>query len=186
MGHNDPRMGVLKKKVLLLLLSGLALSLTRSGRQQIWILRQIPKEWKKIGRQALQRAINSLYTSHLVKEKNNRDGTTTLILTENGKQRALRFNIEKLEIKKQKIWDKKWRIVAFDIPEKKKRGRDALRQKLQELNFYQLQKSVFVCPYPCEKEIHFLCEFFNIGGFVNIIIADNIYNDVKLKHNFKL
>ena len=96
------------------------------------------------------------------------------------------FCAGKLEITKQKVWDKKWRIVAFDIPEKKKNGRDALRQKLQELNFYQLQKSVFVCPYPCEKEVHFLSEFFDIGDFVNIIIADNIYDDVRLKNHFDL
>ena len=186
MGHNDPRMGVLKKKVLLLLLSGLALSLTRSGRQQIWILRQIPKEWKKIGRQALQRAINSLYTSHLVKEKNNRDGTTTLILTENGKQRALRFNIEKLEIKKPAKWDGKWRIVMFDIPEKLKRLRDSLRLHFQEIGLIELQKSVFVFPYPCSKEIEFILEFYNARKHVRFIVAEKIDNQLHLMKKFDL
>ena len=104
---NTPRMGNIKKKVLLLLLAGLALGLTRSPKKHWWILKQLPKEWEKINRQALQRAINSLYISHLVQEKHHQDGTTTLVLNENGKQRALRFNIDNLKIKKPTYWDKK-------------------------------------------------------------------------------
>ena len=90
------RVGATQKKVLLLLSAGLALGLTPSPKKQWWILKQIPKEWKKVDRQTFERAINSLYTSHLVQEKENKDGTTTLVLSENGKQRVLRFNIDKL------------------------------------------------------------------------------------------
>jgi DNA-binding transcriptional regulator PaaX len=41
-------------------------------------------------------------------------------------------------------WDEKWRIVAFDIPEKFKTGRDALRRKLKEVGFHELQKK-YLC-----------------------------------------
>src|SRR3989338_6090148 len=121
MRDNNQRIGNIKKKVLLLLFAGLSLGLTRSLKKHWWILKQIPKEWRKEDRQALERAINSLYVSHLVQEKQHKDGTTTLILSENGKQRALRFNIDKIEIKKPTTWDEKWRIVMFDIPEKLKK-----------------------------------------------------------------
>src|SRR3989344_3149262 len=104
MRHDDQRIGSLKRKVLLLLLAGLALGLTRSPKKHFWILKQIPKEWEKENRQALQRAINSLYTSRLVEEKNHKDGTTTLVLNENGKIKALRFNLDRLEIKKPTRW----------------------------------------------------------------------------------
>src|SRR3989344_3834875 len=100
MRHDDQRIGSLKRKILLLLLAGLALGLTRSPKKHWWILKQIPKEWEKENRQAMERAINSLYTSHLIKEKSNWDGTTTLILSKDGEQKALQFNIEKMEIKK--------------------------------------------------------------------------------------
>src|SRR3989344_3500269 len=126
MEQTTKRLGTTQRKILLLLEAGLALGLTQSPKQHRWILEQIPREWEKLNRQALERAINSLYTSHLVEEKNNKDGTTTLVLSENGKQRALRFNIDKLEIKKPQKWDGKWRIVMFDIPEKLKRLRDSL------------------------------------------------------------
>lgn len=186
MGHNEQRIGNLKKKVLLLLLAGLALGLTRSAKKQLWILKQIPKEWEKENRQALQRAINSLYVSHLIKEKNNKDGTTTLILSENGKQKALRFNIDKLEIKKPVKWDGKWRIVMFDIPEKLRRLRDSLRFHFKEMGLIELQKSVFVCPYPCSKEIEFILELYNARKYVRFVIAEKIDNELHLKKKFNL
>src|SRR3989344_1143794 len=186
MGHNDPRMGNLKKKILLLLLAGLALGLTQSPKKHWWILKQIPKEWEKINRQALQRAINSLYTSNLVQEKDNKDGTTTLILSENGKRKALRFNIDKIEIKKPKNWDKKWRIVMFDIPEKLRRLRDSLRIHFREIGLVELQKSVFVYPYSCDREIEFILEFYNAKKHVRFILADSVDNQLHLMKKFDL
>src|SRR3989344_3124525 len=180
------RMGLVKKKVLVLLLAGVALGLTRSGKKQLWILQQIPKEFKKIERRALNRAINSLYTSHLITERENRDGTTTLILNENGKKKALIFNIDELKIKKPVRWDGRWRIVMFDIPEKIRRLRDSLRLHFQELGFAELQKSVFVHPYSCNKEIEFLVELYNARKYVRFILADEIDNELHLKEKFHL
>lgn len=116
-----------------------------------------------------------------------KDGKFKIELTEKGKRKVEEIKFEDIKIETPKFWDKKWRIIIFDIPEKqRKRARNALREKLQRLGFYQLQKSVWAHPYPCEKEAHFLCELFNIHRFVNIITADKIYNDVMLKKYFKL
>ena len=186
MGHEEPRMGNLKKKVLLLMQAGLAVGLTQSPKKQWWILKQIPKEWEKINRQALKRAINSLYRSHLVQEKNNKDGTTTLVLSENGKQRVLRLNIDKLVIKKPAQWDGKWRIVMFDIPEKLKRLRESLRFHFKEIGLIELQKSVLVFPYPCSKEIEFVLELHNARKYVRFVLAEKIDNELHLKKKFNL
>jgi len=115
------------------------------------------------------------------------DGKFTVELTDKGRRRVEEIKFSDMAIKVPLVWDKKWRIVIFDIPEKHgKRARNALREKLQKLGFYQLQKSVWAFPYPCEKEIQFLCELFDIGRFVNIITADKIYNDIIVKKYFKL
>lgn len=180
------RIGTIKKKVLLLLLAGLAMGLTRSSKKHWWILKQIPKEWEKENRQALERAINSLYTSHLIQEKHHKNGTTTLVLNENGKQKALRFNIDKLEIKKPVQWDKKWRVVMFDIPEKLRRLRDSLRIHFKEIGLIELQKSVFVYPYPCNKEIEFILEFYNARKHVRFVLAEKIDNELHLMKKFSL
>ena len=169
-----------------MLLAGLALGLTRSGKKQLWILKQIPKEWKKENRQALQRAINFLYTSHLITEKNHKDGTTTLVLSENGKQKALRFNINKIEIKKPIKWDRKWRIVMFDIPEKLKGLRDSLRLHFREIGMIELQKSVLVYPYPCNREIEFILELYNARKYVRFVLTEKIDNQLHLMKKFDL
>jgi DNA-binding transcriptional regulator PaaX len=180
------RLGTTQKKILMLLSAGLALGLTRSPKTHWWILKQIPKEWRKINRQALERAINSLYTSHLVKEKDNRDGSTTLILSDNGRQRALKFNIENMKIREPTNWDGKWRIVMFDIPEKLKRLRDSLRLHFRELGLIELQKSVLVHPFPCDKEVEFILELYNARKYVRFVLAENIDNELYLKKKFGL
>ena len=186
MAHNEPRIGNLKKKVLLLLLSGLSLGLTKSPKKHWWILKQIPREWKKLNRQSLERAINSLYASHLIDEKNNKDGTTTLLLNENGKHRALRFNLNKLNIEKPTKWDGKWRIVMFDIPEKTKMLRDSLRLHFRDIGLIELQKSVLVYPYPCNNEIEFILEMYNARKYVRFILAEKIDNQLHLMKKFNL
>ena len=109
-----------------------------------------------------------------------------ITITENGKKKLLMYNLDNLEIKKPKKWDGVWRIVTFDIPESKKAARDALRNKLKELGFCQLHKSVFVFPYPCLSEIQFIEEIFMIGPYVNFIEAKTIADDDWLKSKFHL
>ena len=179
-------MGNLKKKILLLLLAGLALGLTTSPKKHRWILKQIPKELEKINRQSLERAINSLYTSHLVAEKHYKDGTTTLILNEKGKHRALTFNIDNMKIKKPAKWDGRWRIVMFDIPEKMRRLREAIRFHFREIGLIELQKSVLVSPYPCDSEIEFILEFYNARKHIRFVLAEKIDNEFHLKKKFGL
>lgn len=120
----------------------------------------------------------------IVKEKN---GEFIIRLSEKGRKVVEKILFNDMKIEKQKVWDKKWRIVIFDIPEKRgRRGRDAIRVKLQSLGFCQFQKSAWIYPYPCEKEVRLICEVYEISPFVNIITAEKIYNDDNLRKYFKL
>ncbi len=152
------------------------------------LLKEISDEYtrKKLKEKRVDKIFERFKKRRLIilKEEN---GKFIVELTEKGKRKVKEIQFENLKIEKPKKWDRKWWVVIFDIPEKfKKRARNALREKLKELDFYQLQKSVWVFPYSCEKEIQFLCELFDITPFVNILIADNIYNDIKLRKHFKL
>ena len=178
-------MGSTRGKILLLLMAGVALGFAYSLNRQRKILREFEKEWKKIDQVQLKRTIQDLYRSKLVEIKENKDGSCTYILTEKGKQRALTYRVEDMQIPKQK-WDGKWRIVSFDIPEKLRTGRDALRNKLQDLGFYKLQKSVLVYPYECKNEIEFLVEFWDIRKYVRYGVLETIDNELHLKSHFKL
>lgn len=179
------RKGKIQKKILLLLLAGLVLGMSRSPKHHFRVVKQVRKEWQEIDKKSLETAIEALYKSKLVDQKNNKDGLTTFILSSEGRRVALSYNLEEMVISKH-LWDNKWRIVIFDIPEKLKKVRDALRYHLKRLGFIELQHSVFVLPFQCRDEIEYLVEFYNMRRFVRYIEARYIDNELDLKHKFRL
>ncbi|KKQ08049.1 MAG: Transcriptional regulator, PaaX family [Parcubacteria group bacterium GW2011_GWB1_36_5] len=109
-----------------------------------------------------------------------------LTLTENGQEVFLRFNYEELIIKKPKLWDRSFRVIVFDIPEKKRAARDSLREKMKELGCIKFNDSVWVYPYPCQKEIDFVANYWGIGKYVHFILAKDITNRDILEKAFGL
>ena len=119
-----------------------------------------------------------------IAEKNNQ---IYISLTEEGRKQAGWQQINDLMIKKPKKWDRLWRILIFDIPNKKRATREALRGLLKNLGFFQLQKSVWVHGYNCRDEIGLLKNFFNLSdNEMRMIVADNIGKDRALKKFFKI
>ena len=111
---------------------------------------------------AFRKSLTYLKKNRLLKVEE-RGGKTTFVLTELGRKRIISGEFETLRISTPKRWDKKWRLVLFDVPEENKNARDALRRKLRELGFYKLQKSCFIYPFECRDEVDFITEFFNIS-----------------------
>ncbi len=108
-------------------------------------------------------------------------------LSRKGKSLASKIEIDTLIITKPEKWDRLWRVLVFDIKDKQKVKREALRGKLKELNFYQLQDSVWVCPYKCQKEINTLRDFFLLAkSEMNIITASHIEEDYKIRNFFNI
>ena len=175
----------LREKIILLLLAGVALGFAYTPNQHRRVLRIVSKEWGRINKEDLKKEIRNIYRSKLIREKRNLDGSLTFILSEKGKMKALTYHFAKIKIE-EKNWDGKWRAVIFDIPEKFKSGRNALRKKLKELGFYEFQKSVFVFPYRCEDEIDFIIEFFGLRQYVRYGTFDYVDNDLHLRKNFGL
>lgn len=109
-----------------------------------------------------------------------------LMLTENGKKVFLRFNYEKIKFNKNKVWDRQFRIILFDIPETKKNARDAFRFKMRELGCVKFNDSVWVYPYQCQKEIDFIASYWGVEKYIQFIIAKDLTNRDKLEKHFKL
>ena len=120
-------------------------------------------------------------------EIQNKKGQIYIFLTKEGKKLAGKYKIDDLKIEKQKKWDKLWRILIFDIKEDNRILRDSLRGKIKQLGLFQLQKSVWVCPYDFFKEIKLLRDFFGLGeGEMRIITAYEIENDKEIRKHFRL
>ncbi len=181
--------GALAKEILLLMAAGVAIP-------AVLLMPGVPKAVRPLLRALSERCgakrsegfIKSL--SYLQKNRlvsiAEKDGQQILTLSEDGKKRVLNFNLDQMTIKKPKTWDGYWRIVIFDIPERRKQGREALRSKLKQLGFFQLQKSCFIYPYECKSEIDFISEMYEVAPYVNFIVAMEIEGAALLKKSFGL
>lgn len=178
--------GTIQKKILLLLFGGLALGLSRSPRGYYRILHEVEKEWRAIDKDALMRSIWRLYDSRLIEEKENVDGSITMVLSEKGKKKALTYNTEKIYIKKPEKWDGRWRVIAFDIPERQGKARRAFSFHMKRIGCKEFQKSIFIHPYHCDDEIDFLIELYQLRPYVRKMVVETFDNELHFKKKFKL
>ncbi len=180
------KFGPVQQKLLLLLVAGIGLGLETSSIRYYQKLGVIVREWKCIDQRSIKRSVRRLCSEKLVREIIQPDGSFKLVLTEEGKRQARIQSLfdNSIRFKNSRRWDKKWRIVMFDIPEKERGFRDILREHLRELNFYKLQQSVFASPNPCEKQIAELVSLYRAESFVRIMTVDWIDNEKKLRDYF--
>lgn len=141
---------------------------------------------KKLVRSIFLRDLKRLQTRKLIDYQELDNGEIKIVLTKRGKERVLRFRLDDMTLNKPRRWDGKWRLIMFDIPHVHKRARDAFRQKLRELRFYQLQKSVFITPYTCEEEIDFISSIFEVRQYLLVLSVNQFEGEEKLRHYFNL
>ena len=137
----------------------------------------------------INNALRQLRRQKLVEILKDDDGKVSVRLTNGGKERVREFSIDTVFIKKPKKWDRKWRILMFDIPTEPRiynQAREALRIKIKELGFFQMQKSAWVFPYECEDEILFIAEAFEVEKYIEIITAEKMLHENVLKRKFGL
>ena len=147
-------------------------------------LKGVKKEWR---RRSAQRALDRLQKENYISYKEQKDGSLVVTITKEGKRKVQEWDLDNLRIEKPNKWDTRWRIVAFDIAEERKKGRDELRYLLHRLGFYQLQKSILVYPYSCQSEIELIKDIFSIPRKeVLYFSVDTIPEEGKLRKHFNL
>jgi len=139
---------------------------------------------KKYKPRSAYHTLRRMQKQRLIEIKQEKGNKIILSITEKGKKKLLEYNIDDMKIKRPEKWDKKWRIVSFDIPEKRKRARETLREKLKDFDFYPLQKSLFVYPFPCKDEIDFIAEIFQIQNNITYFETLEISNEYKIRKHF--
>ena len=136
-------------------------------------LPKIEEPWSDFDLYRLRQSLRRLKRRRMVTTKEER-GKIVIVLTNKGKKEILRYSLDKMQIKKPRRWDKKWRVVTFDIPEKTRQARGELRKRLKQLDFYPLQRSVYVHPYPCAKEIEFLRQNYGVENEVTLLLVEKL------------
>lgn len=141
-------------------------------------------DWEKYFPSEVERVVGKLVRNGWVEKKETREGIK-IIITDKGRRQILIFQLENLRPKKEK-WDGKWRIVFFDVEEEKRKKRDDLRRYLKKLGFYQMQKSVWVCPYDCDKEVKYIREILGVPHEVKVGLLEKLENERELRDVFGL
>jgi len=108
-------------------------------------------------------------------------------ITDAGRKK-LAFELEKgkLNLSRKRRWNRRWRVIIFDVPERRRKTRDRLRLLMQKLGFVRLQDSVWVFPYDCEDFIVLLKAELKIGSAVLYMVVEEIENDKHLRKHFGL
>lgn len=141
--------------------------------------------FKKEESENIKIAIKDLKRKEFIKQKENYKGSVLISLSEKGKLKALNTIFRNFDGKKEK-WDGRWRMISFDIPIRCTKGRKALVYRLKSGSFYELQKSLFVYPYNCEREIRALASLFSIEKYILFGLLDSVDNQDFLIKRFKL
>jgi CRISPR/Cas system-associated endoribonuclease Cas2 len=107
-------------------------------------------------------------------------------ITEVGKRVLELETLREKSLQKPKRWDKRWRVVIFDIPERRKSVRARLRRFMGEYGFVRLQDSVWIYPYDCEDLIALAKAKFRIGLDVLYMLVEQLEHDKHLREHFAL
>ncbi len=129
----------------------------------------------------IKRSRDNLVKDGLLKYENG-----LLSLTAKGETKLDFLEASDWKINKPKKWDGKWRMLIFDIPEKRKLLRNKIRLTLVSIGFTKLQDSVWIFPYPCEDLVNLLKADFKIGKDLLYLIVDSIENDKSFRKLFGL
>lgn len=106
-------------------------------------------------------------------------------ITETGRAN-LQMQTMKMSAASPRRWDQRWRVVLFDIPEKKRAVRNALRRHMRLVGFYRLQDSAWIYPYDCEEVVALLKTNFHVGNSVIYMVVESLENDRRIRDEFGL
>lgn len=116
------------------------------------------------------------------------DGRRPIVhLTSKGESEILKIILRQYKISETTVWDGKWRVVIFDIREKRRSIRNRLRALLSGAGMVRLQDSVWVHPYPCDELVTLLRANLKSGtGELLYFIAEGLESDRHLREHFNL
>lgn len=129
----------------------------------------------------IKRTVDRLYEQGHLKHQKGK-----LALTHTGLKMLAKLDTKFRTWGHPKRWDKRWRVVVFDIPEKRRKSRDQMRATLQSIGFEQLQRSVWVYPYDCEDWVVLWKADFSIGAELLYMIVESIEGEHLIKQKFGL
>lgn len=153
--------------------------------QALELIRPIKKNTYERKKRVISSTISRLKRKGLIEIAEQSEGYV-MCLSKKGDKVLRKYRLRDATVTTPKKWDGKWRLIIFDITEKRKSSRNWLRMELRNIGFVKLQNSVWVYPYPCEELAALLKIDMQLGRQVLYVVADSIENDKDLRKNFGL
>ena len=134
----------------------------------------------------ITQAIRNLERAGMVRTSETH-GHRSVTLTEKGRTTIETIYASEYRIPEPAFWDGKWRVVMFDIREKRRKVRSRLRLLLSSAGCLRLQDSVWVHPYPCDEFIGLVRAHLKSGtGEMLSFVAEALESDRRLREYFRL
>ena len=137
-------------------------------------------------RKKIRRAMTYLKDRGYVKIEGYDGENIKMRLTRSGKSILKRISTQELRLPREQIWDKKWRLIIFDVPNKKSKQRQAFAMHLKNLGSRMAQKSVWIYPYACHDEIMMLRKLYDIEQYVVYCETSFVEDDERWRDYFDL
>ena len=114
-------------------------------------------------------------------------GKRRVKITEKGLKIMKQIEFGEYAIPEPVFWDGKWRVLIFDINERRRRTRNQLRRLLDGAGFVRIQDSVWVYPYACDEFISLVRAHLKSGvGEMRYFVAEALESDKALREHFHL
>lgn len=136
---------------------------------------------RKRQRELIRRSVDRMYAQGLLRHK-----AGNVCLTERGERHLKKLRVKVFDLQKPPRWDGKWRVLIFDIPERRRKLRDEVRRTLLGNGFVRVQDSVWVYPYDCEDWVTLWKADLKVGKELLYLIVDSMEWDSILKRRFEL
>lgn len=134
----------------------------------------------------IAQGINRLERDGLVIVSGER-GKRRVKITEKGREYLDQIEFKEYVVPEPAFWDGKWRVLVFDIKEKRRRTRNQLRRLLEGAGFIRIQDSVWVYPYPCDEFVSLVRAHLKSGvGETRYFTAESLESDKWLREHFRL
>ena len=167
-------------------IGGLILVAASSPYFGLGIIRGIKRENDKKAWRKFYASLNYLDRRGYVKILKQEGRKLKVKITRKGEDAIKKIDIENMQLKKNPTWDGKWRVIVFDVPIEKNYNRLAFTDKIKELGFVMVQKSVWAYPFECYEELAVLRKFYGIQKHVTYFEAVEVEDEIHWRDAFNL
>lgn len=137
--------------------------------EQVRTLDECARDLNGRTRQTLSSTLGRLTGRGWVETKQDRKTkVTTYRITEEGQATVTR-TLSHIQIADDASWDGKWLAVLFNIPEKQRKYRDILRNRLMAIGFGRVQNSLWITARDVRFELEGLLDVQQLKGAVTVL-----------------